>query len=99
MSFYHSGLHKVVEGQTPYMVSDPGDGRMRRYNVSIHTERCWYSLASRWPSVAIPALKDAFEQEVEKAIDGYRWSGGSMRSSDSLEILLDLAEKKASGKF
>ena len=41
----------------------------------------------------------AFEQEVEKAIDGYSWSGGSMRSSDRLEILLDLAEKKASGKF
>ena len=99
MSLYHSGLHKVVEAETPYMVSDPGNGRMRRYEVSKYTVRCWNSLVDRWPSVAIPALKDAFEQEVEKAIDGYSWSGGSMQGAVSLEILLDLAEKKASGKF
>ena len=82
-----------------YMVQDPGNGELRRYNVSISTVRAWRDIASKWPSVATSDLMDPFEQEVERAHDGYSWSGGRMRDGDVLEILLDLAEKKASGKL
>jgi hypothetical protein len=99
MSFYHSGLHKVVSEKTPYMVTDPGNGELRRYNVSAHTVRAWRDIVSKWPSIATSDLMDPFEQEVERANDGYSWSGGYMRDGDVLEILLDLAEKKASGKL
>jgi hypothetical protein len=99
MSFYHSGLHKVVSEKTPYMVTDPGNGELRRYNVSAYTVRAWRSVASKWPSIATSDLMDAFEQEVERAYDASCWSGTVMRRDDMLEILLDLAEKKASGKL
>ena len=82
-----------------YMVQDPGNGQMRRYPVSDYARRCWASLVSKWPSVATSDLMDAFEQEYERTNDGYSWSGGFMRASDTLEILLDLAEKKNSGKL
>lgn len=82
-----------------YMVQDPGNGQMRRYNVSDYARRCWASLASKWPHLATSDLMDAFEQEYECCNDGYSWSGGHMGARDTLEILLDLAEKKASGKF
>lgn len=82
-----------------YMVTDPGNGELRRYDVSSHTAQAWRFVASKWPSIATSDLMDPFEQEVERATDGYSWSGGSMREDDILEILLDLAEKKASGKL
>ena len=82
-----------------YMVKDPGNGKMRRYNVSDYAKASWSSLVSKWPNVASSDLMDAFEQEYERTHDGYSWSGGYMRVSDTLEILLDLAEKKNSGKF
>ena len=82
-----------------YMVQDPGNGQMRRYEVSDYARRCWASLVSKWPNVASSDLMDAFEQEYERTNDGYSWSGGYMRARDALEILLDLAEKKASGKL
>ena len=83
-----------------YMVSDPGDGRMRRYKVTISTVEAWRELTSKWPSLATSDLMDAFEQEYEAASDGNSWSGGSYRDeSDTLTILLDLMEKKKSGKF
>ena len=82
-----------------YMVQDPGNGQMRRYAVSDYARRCWASLVSKWPNVASSDLMDAFEQEYERTNDGYSWSGGHMRTSDALEILLDLAEKKNSGKL
>lgn len=82
-----------------YMVQDPGNGQMRRYAVSDYARRCWASLASKWPHLATSDLMDAFEQEYERTNDACSWSGSYMRVNDTLEILLDLTEKKASGKF
>ncbi len=82
-----------------YMVKDPGNGQMRRYNVSDYARRSWASLASKWPHLATSDLMDAFEQEYERTNDACSWSGSYIKSSHTLEILLDLTEKKASGKF
>jgi hypothetical protein len=82
-----------------YMVQDPGNGQMRRYNVSDYARRAWSDLASKWPHLASSDLMDAFEQEYERTCDACSWSGSYIRARDTLEILLDLAEKKASGKF
>ena len=82
-----------------YMVKDPGNGQMRRYNVSDYARGSWIALASKWPHLATSDLKDAFEQEYECCSDACSWSGTYIKFSDTLEILLDLTEKKASGKL
>lgn len=82
-----------------YMVRSPANGEMRRYNVSKATQGAWASLVNKWPAIAIPALQDAFEQECERTVDACSWSGSYMRNGDTLEILLNLFQRKANGEF
>ncbi len=82
-----------------YMVRSPSNGKMRRYKVSDYTKSYWISFSSQWPAIAIPALQDAFEQEIERLEDACSWSGSSVRNGDTLKILLDLFQKKADGEF
>jgi hypothetical protein len=84
---------------TAFTVKDPGNGKERRYEATLHPQmvasaaRAFTLLAADWPALGRLVVPDHFIQLFCQAEDAASWSGSFGVSIDrQREIFLDLLE-------